>query len=127
MDVNDAFESQIRRIVENTAKAYRATATLDYEQLVIPTINDPKLSQLAQDAVIKLNGKDANISVEKTTGGEDFSFYSKYAPSTFAFVGCKNIKKLEYHPHHHSKFNIDEDSLEIAAGLYAQFAINFLK
>lgn len=126
MDVNDAFEGQIRRIAENTAKAYRAEAVLDYKQLVIPTINDKELSELAQKAVISLNGEEANIKFEKTTGGEDFSFYSKYAPTCFAFVGCKNTDKIPYYPHHHSKFDIDEDALSIASALYTQFALNFL-
>ncbi|MCK5763899.1 MAG: M20/M25/M40 family metallo-hydrolase, partial [Clostridiales bacterium] len=98
-----------------------------YKQLVIPTINDEKLSQLAQDAAIALNGQDVIKEVEKTTGGEDFSYYSKYAPTAFAFVGSQNTKKLPYYPHHHSKFDIDEDALSISSGLYAQFALNFLK
>ncbi|MCD6435109.1 MAG: amidohydrolase [Clostridiales bacterium] len=127
MNVNDAFEGQIKRIVESTAKAYRAEAKLDYKQLVIPTINDPEMSEIASNAVVKNNGSESLVTFEKTTGGEDFSFYTKYAPAAFAFVGCKNTKKHGYFPHHHPKFNIDEDSLEIAAGLYSQVAINFLK
>lgn len=127
MDVNDAFEDQIRRIVESTARAYRAEATLDYKQLVIPTINDERLSKLAQGAVVEIMGKDAIVTYEKTTGGEDFSFFSEFAPSVFAFVGAQNTKKLEYYPHHHPKFDIDEDALGIAASLYAQFALDFLK
>lgn len=126
LEVNDAFEAQIKRVVESTAKAYRAEAVLDYKQLVLPTINDPVLSKLAQDAAISLVGEEGNIIFEKTTGGEDFSFYAKYVPTVFAFVGAQNKEKIEYFPHHHPKFDIDEDALSIAAGLYAQFALNFL-
>ena len=126
MEVNDSFEDQIKRVVESTAKAYRAEAVLDYKQLVLPTINDPLLSKYAQAAAISLVGEEGNINFEKTTGGEDFSFYSKYVPTVFAFVGAQNIEKIEYFPHHHPKFDIDEDALSIAAGLYAQFALNFL-
>ena len=126
MEVNDAFEEMIKRVAENTAKSYRATAKLDYEQLVIPTINDPAMSAIAEGAVEKISGKDGLITYEKTTGGEDFSYFTQKAPGAFAFVGARNEKRLEYFPHHHPRFDIDEDALETASALYAQFAVDFL-
>jgi len=33
---------------------------------------------------------------------------------------------LANYPHHHEKFNIDEDALPIGTSLYAQFALDFL-
>lgn len=126
MEVNDAFEEMIRRVAENTANSYRATAKLDYKQLVIPTINDPEMSSIAEGAVEKISGKDALITYEKTTGGEDFSYFMENTPGAFAFVGCKNEKQEEYFPHHHPKFDIDENALETASALYAQFAVDFL-
>lgn len=127
MEVNDSFEEMIQRVAENTAKTYRAEVKLDYKQLVIPTINNPEMSAIAEKAVEKIGGKDALITYEKTTGGEDFSFFTEKAPGVFAFVGSKNEKKIKYFPHHHPKFDIDEDALEIASGLYAQFAVDFLE
>lgn len=127
MEVNDAFEGMIRRIAENTAKSYRAEVEVDYTQLVIPTINHPGMSLIAEGAVAKIRGKDALITYEKTTGGEDFSFFTQKAPGIFAFVGSKNEKKIEYFPHHHPRFDIDEDAIEMASALYAQFAIDFLE
>jgi amidohydrolase len=127
IEVNDQFEEQIKRIVENTAKAYRAEAELDYRQLVLPTINDEELSLYASKVAVDLVGEDGNVTFEKTTGGEDFSFFSKKAKTEFAFVGARNDEKVKYYPHHHSHFDIDETALTIAAGLYAGFAIEYLK
>lgn len=36
-----------------------------------------------------------------------------------AFVGAGNPSKNTNYPHHHEKFAIDEDSLEIGTALYA--------
>lgn len=124
--VNDGLEEQIRRIAESTATAHRALAKVEYRQLVDPVINDSELSKLARNAVAKLMGEGANILFEKTMAGEDFSQYARQVKSVFAFVGSRNEKKLEFFPHHHPKFDIDEDALEIAAALYAQFAIDYL-
>ncbi len=125
-EVNDRFEDIIRRVAEETASSYRAEASLEYDKLTLPTINDPDLSGLGTLAAEKIVGKQGLAHVEKTTGGEDFSFFGAETPAAFAFVGAKNEEKVENYPHHHSRFNIDEDALEIAAGLYAQFALDFL-
>lgn len=125
-DVNDSLEDQIRRVAENTALAFRAHARLEYTQLVSPVINDDLLSSLAQNSVSTLLGPQANVLFEKTMAGEDFSLYSQKTKAVFAFVGTKNENKLECFPHHHPKFDIDEDALAISSGLYAQFAIDYL-
>ncbi|SHK44290.1 M20 family metallopeptidase [Paramaledivibacter caminithermalis] len=127
MEINNSFEEMITRVAENTAKSYRAEVEVDYKQLVIPTINNPQMSAIGEKAVEKIRGKDALITFEKTTGGEDFSFFTEKTPGVFAFVGSRNDKKLEYFPHHHPKFDIDEDALEVASALYAQFAVDFLE
>ncbi|MDY0256159.1 amidohydrolase [Gudongella oleilytica] len=126
MEVNNAFEGQLRRIVEMTAQAYRAEARMEYTQMTIPTINDPMMSAIAAESVKKVAGEEGLVTFEKTSGGEDFAFFSEYAPSAFAFVGSKNTAKLDYYPHHHPKFDIDEDALGVSAGLYTQFALDFL-
>jgi amidohydrolase len=125
-DVYDGLEEQIRRIVESTAYSLRAEAKLEYIQLVPPVINDFDLSNIAQNAVTKLFGSDANILFEKTMAGEDFSLYADKTKAVFALVGSKNENKLECFPHHHPKFDIDEDALCVSSGLYAQFAIDYL-
>lgn len=125
-EINDTFEEKIRRVCENTASTYRATAELEYNQLVIPTINDEACSNIAESAIEKLLSKEAIAKFPMTTGGEDFSFYTENIPGAFAFVGTRNDEKVPYYPHHHSKFNIDENGLEISSGLYAQFAIDYL-
>jgi amidohydrolase len=127
MEVNDKFEEQIQRIVENTAKAYRAEAVLNYRQLVLPTINDEKLAEYANKAAKEIVGDEGVVLFEKTTGGEDFSYFSQKAKTEFAFVGTRNNEKVKYYPHHHSHFDIDESALTTAAGLYAGFAVEYLR
>lgn len=125
-EVNEQFEDQIRRVAESTAKSYRADVKVEYTQMVVPTINDTVMSEIGEGAVRKIAGEDAIIKFEKTTGGEDFGYFADHCPTAFAFVGSKNEEKLECYPHHHPKFDIDEDAMMTSASLYAQYAINFL-
>ena len=126
MEINDVFEEKIRRVVENTAAVYRAEATLEYEQMVIPVINDEYMSSIGEEAVRKTIGPEHLLVYGKTTGGEDFSYYGQEVPAAFALVGGGNDAKMEYHPHHNSRFCFDEDVLDIASGLYAQYALDYL-
>ncbi|RCW44409.1 MULTISPECIES: M20 family metallopeptidase [unclassified Halanaerobium] len=125
-EINQKFEDIIRRVVKETAESYRASAELEYRKLTLPTINDEKMSEIGEKAAVKILGKDSAVKLDKTTGGEDFSFFAAEVPAAFAFVGSRNEEKGISSPHHHPEFNIDEDSLKIAAGLYAQFALDFL-
>ena len=126
LEVNDSFEHMMRRVIEKTAESYRATAELSYTELVLPTINDEKMAEVGEKTVVNLFGEEGLSKFEKTTGGEDFSYYTREVPGLFAFVGIKNDDKIEPFPHHHPKFDMDEDGLEVAAALYAQYAIDFL-
>ena len=53
---------------------------------------------------------------------EDFSYYSQKVPSCFYRLGTANKEKGITHGLHTSRFNIDENALEIGMGLMAFFA-----
>ena len=125
-EINDKFPEMIERVASETAQSYRAKIEMEYNKLTLPCTNDAQLAEIGQKSVEDLFGHKGLAHVEKTTGGEDFSFYTAEVPGVFAFVGSKNEDKVEYHPHHHPKFNIDEAALKVSAALYAKFALDFL-
>lgn len=125
-EIREQFPKSIERISKSIAASYGASAELDYNHGTPPTINEKESAAIAQGAVEKLLGESANTYMEKTTGGEDFAFFLEKAPGAFAFVGIRNDEKGANLPHHHDKFNMDEDALEIGSMLYAQYALDFL-
>ena len=56
-------------------------------------------------------------------GGEDFAYYCEKVPGSFVFVGAGNADKACIFPHHHPRFNIDEDVLVRGAAFHAGFAL----
>lgn len=125
-EINQNFEDIIRRVAQETAASYRAGAELEYNKMTLPLINDQEISKIAQKAAAEVAGSDSMVNLDKTTGGEDFSFFAAEVPASFAFVGSRNEAKGADAPHHHPEFNIDENALRTASGLYAQFALEFL-
>jgi len=124
--IRDKFPSMIKRIIKETAKAYRAKGELEYILGTPPVINNFQISQIASQAVTKNFREESVVKFEKVSAGEDFAFYGQEAPSVMALVGARNESKGVMYPHHHKKFNIDEDALIIGTTLYSQFALDFL-
>ena len=58
---------------------------------------------------------------------ENFADFLKVYPGVFAFIGVRNEEIDAVHPHHHPKFNIDEDVLFRGAALYAQYSIEYFQ
>ncbi len=127
LETNEIFEPAMRRIVEDTAAAYRATAELEYRVAMGPTVNDKKLANLGKKAMIEMFGEDVVSDFGVSSIGEDFAFFGLEVPSVLALVGTKNPEKLPYYPHHHANFDIDEDGLYYSSALYAKFAYEYLK
>lgn len=119
-------EEAIKRIVKSTCETYRATGEVEYFHRTTPVINDETCSEIAKKSVKKLLGEDGVIKFEKMPVAEDFCYYTEEVPGVLAFVGIRNSEKGANYPHHHEKFNMDEDALEYGMGLYAQYAIDFL-
>lgn len=126
IETRESFEEILNRVTKSTCEAYRATGRVEYTYGPAPCINDTKCSELAENTVESLFGRDSLIKMEKITGGEDFCFFLQEVPGVLAFVGVRNEEKDACFPHHHERFNMDEDALEMGASLYAQYALDFL-
>lgn len=126
LDLRKKLPNMMENIINSIANSYGAKASLEYNFLLPPTINDEKCSIIAEHASADIVGKDNVIKFEKITGSEDFSFYLEKAPGALAFVGCRNKEKAACYSHHSGNFNIDEDALEIGTKLYVKYALDYL-
>lgn len=116
----------IERVLKGTVEIYRANYEMDYKFYPAPVINNTACTETAVKSAVKLYGKECLFSLEKMTTAEDFSAFSEKVPSVLAFVGVRNEEKECVYPHHHPKFNMDEDGFETGTALYAQYAVDFL-
>ncbi|MDD2447625.1 MAG: amidohydrolase [Tissierellia bacterium] len=128
--VRDVIEGELRKIVENTAKALGVTAKLEYNYLTDPVANnDETLNSVVQNAAVKLYGEDALQPMTKVMGAEDFSHLMsmKNIPGFFGFTGCYNEEIGAIHNNHSDMFLVDESTLHMTSALAAQFAYDYLK
>lgn len=118
---------KMRTIIENTAKALGAEASLDYQYMTVPVINtDDELNRLGKDAIVKLYGEEAYGSLDAMMGSEDFSFFSEHAPSIYGYVGTRNEKEGRIYSNHHEKYDMAECMLKKGSAVMAQLAVDYL-
>lgn len=102
---------RIEQIASGICKAYGASFTLEKLLGYPPVINDPGVARLAFAATREVLGENGAFEMEPVMVGEDFSYFAQQAPGAFLFIGIGNPAKGVIYPHHHPKFDMDEDAL----------------
>ena len=94
-----------------------------------PCVNDAKMTEIVRDAATAAVGeKEVDASEEvMTAGSDDMAYFLEAVPGCYFIVGAKNEEKGANYPHHHPRFNIDEDALPIGVEVLTRTAMDFLK
>lgn len=89
-------------------------------------VNDDKVTADAKQYAIEYLGPDNVVDLDMRMTAEDFAYYSQLVPSCFYRLGIRNESRGIVHNLHTDRFDIDESSLEIGAGLMAWMALRGL-
>lgn len=125
-EMAEAIPAAFKRIVTNTVEALRAKATIQYDCIVPPTINDPAMTALAQGSVRAVFGEDGLFDTPPTMGGEDFAYTMNEVPGCVALLGVRNEACGAVYGQHHNKYQVDESVLVKGALLHVRTALDFL-
>ena len=109
------IEKRIEEVLKGIVLANNASYKLKIKEVAPPTINDPQMASLAKRVAQKLELKVEEVP--KSMGSEDFAFYLQKVPGAFIALGIKNEEKGIIYPHHHPKFNVDEEVLPLGTAL----------
>lgn len=119
----DTLQSQMVQLTEGICKAFDAIGQVDFIIGTPPLVNDPKESRFVESVIRQSFGDDVFELVDPVMGGEDFSYYLQNKPGAFIFVGMGGEKSM--YPHHHPKFDIDEEVIPEAIKLFIEIAKNY--
>jgi amidohydrolase len=89
--------------------------------------NAEELTERAKNAAIDFLGSDNVVDLDIWMAAEDFSYYTQEIDGCFYRLGTRNEAKGIVSGVHTPTFDIDEDALEIGAGLIAYLAVNELR
>jgi amidohydrolase len=89
--------------------------------------NHPEFTRLCKQAAIEYLGEENVVDLDLWMAGEDFSYYSQQTDACFYRLGTRNEAKGITSGVHTPTFNIDENALQIGAGLMAWLAVSALE
>lgn len=116
---------RFREIVNGVSKSMGASADIEYIREHSPLVNDATMSEFMRGVVKKVLGRKGLVDAHPSMGGEDHAAYQEIVPGCYIFIGSAP-KSGEAFPHHHPKFNPDEDALEIGVSVMAEAARSWL-
>ena len=117
---------QFERVVRGVAAALDCVADIQYERGNHPTVNDPAMCPIPRAAAASVVGE-ANVRGDvRTMGGEDFSAFLERIPGVFIAIGSRNESRGLTHDHHHPRFDVDEQSLQIGAEVLLETTRRYL-
>lgn len=125
----DFLIQRITEISQGIATSMRATCEVDFVDGCPPCTNASEMTELVQQAAIEAVGADKVDTGEEvmTTGSDDMAFFLDTVPGCYFIVGMGNPEKETDYPHHHPRFNVDEDALPVAVEVLSRSALNYLK
>ncbi|WP_153731020.1 M20 metallopeptidase family protein [Sporosarcina obsidiansis] len=114
----EIIKQQIIQMTEGICQAFGATAHVEFIVGTPPLVNDEVQSRFVEKVLVDAFGEERVKLVDPNMGGEDFAYYLQEKPGAYIFVGMESEKSA--YPHHHPKFNIDEDVIPDAIQVFIE-------
>ncbi|XJZ28884.1 M20 family metallopeptidase [Bacillota bacterium Lsc_1132] len=125
--LRESIPGKMEQIVKGITAAHGASYEFKYVNGYRPVINDHDVTKVLEETVLEVYGEEALNLMQPNMGGEDFSAFQQKAPGAYFYVGAGNTEKGITYPHHHAKFTIDEEALEIGVKMFLHATFKFLK
>ncbi len=104
-DVRTLLETRLRQVVEGTAAAHGAKATLTYRRNYPVLVNHEKQTHFAAGVAAAVAGENhVDPDLPPMMGAEDFSFMLNERPGAFIWIGNGDSAGL-----HHPSYNFNDD------------------
>lgn len=126
-EIRNMIEAEIERIIKGTCLVSDASYEYDYVRGYPTTVNHQVETAFVAALAPDVPGVEIVKETEPIMGGEDFSYYLQQVKGTFFFTGARNPKWEKDYPHHHPKFDIDEQALLIAAKVLGSATLTYME
>ena len=122
------INGKIADTARGVAALYNTTAEIETESFTRALINDARVYAETAPLVEKVVGRGNLVAKELSLGGDDMAEIMAVVPGVYAFVGSGSEAVPGSRLAHHTPgFDIDERCLTIAASLYVESALFWLK
>lgn len=116
----------MKKMAEGIAESMGGSCEFEIRRGYPFLVNEEKLTANCKSWAEDYLGKENVLDLDVWMAAEDFAYYSQVTDACFYRMGTGHEEKGTKHAVHTSKFDIDEDALQLSTGLMAFLAINQL-
>lgn len=116
----------IRSVVQSTAEAFGASATVDIPQGYPSLFNDETLTRQISGFAGDYLGSENVKQLSLRMTADDFAFYSQAIPGCYFRLGTNTNDESHTASVHNAHFDIDEQALVVGTGVMSYAAFAFL-
>jgi len=117
--VRDQLEKRIAEVVEHTAKAHGAKATVTYKRDYPVVVNTPKEAEFASKVASEIVSESHVKMAIPVMGAEDFAFMLEKRPGAFIFMGNGNSANL-----HHPAYDFNDKAIPFGTSYWVRLVEN---
>jgi amidohydrolase len=125
-DVRNFIEAELETVIKGIAIAHGVDYVYEYKRGYPPVVNHKDESQFIADVAQSIEDVKHVKTLVPIMGGEDFAYYLQHVKGAFFFTGARDETRDAVYPHHHPKFNFDENGMLIAAKTLGNATLSFL-
>lgn len=118
-------EGLVRDLVAQLVAPYGVGVEVTYVRGVPPVVNEPEATAVYGAAASAVVGEGRVVAIPQSLGGEDFAWYLDRVPGAMAFLGTRTPGGPTYDLHQ-GDLRVDERSVTVGAGLFAEVALRAL-
>ena len=113
--VRDQLEERMTQVVEHTARAFGARATLDYQRHYPVLSNHARETDFAASVARQVVGDRVDVNTPQVMGGEDFAFMLEARPGAFIYIGQGDGPYV-----HHPEYDFNDEIIPVGCSYWAR-------
>jgi amidohydrolase len=125
-ETQNLVSERFQAVVKGTAETMGCSASVEIHWSSPPVVNDAGVTARLKDGFTRIAPELRYRDDVQTMWGEDVAFFLERIPGTFFFVGSANAEQGLSFPHHHPRFDFDEEALVIGASLLASAVSDYV-
>lgn len=124
-ETRDLIKTRIRDIATGIASGMGCRAEVDLGLGMGAIINDAEVTAHARSVFARL-GDTVEVVDQPWMASEDVGLFMQRNPSAYLLVGSANHERGLDYPHHHPRFDFDEDALPLCVGMISAVIADYL-
>ncbi len=125
-ETREFVKTRIGEVARGVAAAMGCRADVDFGLGIGAVINDAGVTARAKN-VLASYADSVNVVEKPWMASEDVGLLMQRNPSAYLLVGSANRERGLDYPHHHPRFDIDEDVLPLSVGMMSAVVADYLQ